>query len=74
MIFAAKPERGLICISKFLGIDTARPVGIIADFPGLISISFQYLQLRSIPEDPSVSYFGKGILLDNLLINISVIN
>jgi len=26
------------------------------------------------PEDPSVSYFGKGMLFDNLLINISVIN
>ena len=70
---AANPERGLICISKFFGIDTAKPVGIIAVLPGSISYFFQYLR-----QDPyqKIHQFRiwKEIFLDNLLINISVIN
>ena len=43
-------------------------------FPGAISILSSIFAARSIPDDPSVSYFGREIFLDNLLINISVIN
>ena len=61
-------------ISKFLGIDTDIPVGIIDVLPGSIFICFSILAERSIPDEPFVSYLGSSIFFDSLLIKTSVIN
>ena len=58
-LFAANPDLGLIWISKFFGIATANPVGIISDLPGRISICLSILAAKSRPDEPSVSYLGK---------------
>ena len=73
-LLAANPDLDLICISKFLGIDTDIPVGIIEVFPGSILICFSIFAERSIPDEPFVSYLGSSIFLDSLLIKTSVIN
>ena len=71
--FAAKPDLGLICASNPFGIDTDKPVGIIKDLPAsIIKSSFTFAD-KSIPDEPLVSYFGKGTSLDNLLINTFII-
>ena len=56
------------------GIDNEIPVGIIAVLPDSILISLFKFAARSIPDEPLVSYLGKGISFENLLISIFVIH
>jgi hypothetical protein len=55
---AASPDLGLIWISVSSGIAIVMPVGINADSCGLIFIGLSVNAIKSIPEDPSVLYFG----------------
>jgi len=66
-----RPRSGLAAKKKISVLNTP---GTIAVFPGSIFILVSIFAAKSIPEDPLVSYLGRGTSLDSLLINIFVIH
>ena len=74
LFFAAKPDLGLIWISKSLENATARPVGTKHEEFGLRLIGSFNKAIKSIPDAPDVLYEGNFTSEDNLLINTLTIN
>ena len=54
LLFSANPDLGLICISKFSGIATDRPVGINFVSFGFIMMFLSIKAWRSSPDEPDV--------------------
>ena len=68
-----RPRSGLAAKQKISVLNT--PGTIDADYRGEIKVILASIfAAKSIPEDPLVSYLGKGTSLDSLLINIFVIH
>jgi hypothetical protein len=74
LFLAAKPDRGLICTSKFSEKAIDKPVGIKKEVLGLIVTEDFMKAIKSIPDAPDVLYDGNLTSGDNFLINTLTIN
>ena len=72
--FAARPDRGLICISKSSGIAIDKPVGTNSRVLGAIFIGLSINAIKSMPDDPLVLYSGRLTLELSLLTKTLTIN